>query len=72
MNPDDEIALLKLLERRVRRMFTWTGWEDDVDDEPRRAVLKVMETLNQMDDARKVMRAARRKAKHPNGEAPRG
>lgn len=63
MNPDDEIALLRLLEKRVRRMFTWSGWEENCDAEPAVAVQKVMETLNEMDAARHVMRAARRRRK---------
>lgn len=67
MNPDDEIALLKLLEKRVRRMFTWTGWEDNCDAEPAAAVLKVMKTLDDMDAARKIMRAARKRPARTSG-----
>lgn len=49
-----EIVCLRKLEQRVREMFEFTGWEDDVDDEARVAVLRVQDALDNIEAFKRV------------------
>ena len=52
-----ERTLVFKLEKEVRAMFEWTGWEDGTDDEPRAALLRVRSTLQDIESLRKIMNA---------------
>jgi hypothetical protein len=49
-----EIVCLRKLEERVRQMFEFTGWEDDVDDDARVSVLRVQDALDNLDAFKRV------------------
>jgi hypothetical protein len=49
-----ESALIVELEKKVRAMFEFTGWEDGVDDDARMAVLRVQSLLNDIASIRKI------------------
>lgn len=49
-----ELTLLYLLEEKVRGMFAFTGWEDDVDDDARASVLKVRAVLGDLTAIRRI------------------
>jgi hypothetical protein len=52
---ESEMVLLRLLERRVREMFAFTGWKDDVDDEAKIAVVRVEDALDNLDAVNRVI-----------------
>ena len=47
---------MRLLERRVRAMFRYTGW-DECDDDAARCVRKVEEAIENLDMVRRVLRS---------------
>jgi hypothetical protein len=51
---NDELELLKLLEAKIREMFEFTGWDDDIDPDARLAVDDVSRTLDDIDAYRRV------------------
>jgi hypothetical protein len=56
------------LEKEVRAMFEWTGWEDGTDDEPRAALLRVRSTLQDIESLRKIMNALSAESVTSTGE----
>lgn len=52
---ESEIVLFRLLERRVREMFAYTGWKDDIDDDARVAVVRVEDALDNLDAVKRVI-----------------
>lgn len=58
LDPSLELRLLRVLEKRMRKMFAFTGWEDDVDDEARVTVQKVEQALDDLVAARRILIAA--------------
>jgi len=63
-----ERTLVFKLEKEVRAMFEWTGWEDNVDDEPRMALLRVRSTLQDIESLRKIMNAVSAESVTSTGE----
>jgi hypothetical protein len=53
-NAEAELFILRHLECRVREMFEFTGWEDDVDNDARDAVLAVQTALRDLESVRRV------------------
>lgn len=58
IDPNLELRLLRVLEKRMRKMFEWTEWAQDCDDEPREAIEKVEQALDDLSAARRIIRAA--------------
>lgn len=58
IDPGLELRLLRMLEKRMRKMFEWTEWAQDCDDEPREAIEKVEQALDDLAAARRIIRAA--------------
>lgn len=52
---ESEVVLLRLLEKRVREMFAYTGWKDDVDDEVRVTVTRVEDALDNLEAIKRVV-----------------
>ncbi len=52
---ESEMVLLRLLERRVREMFAYTGWKDDVDDDAKIAMVRVEDALDNLDAVNRVI-----------------
>lgn len=52
---DIELELLRHLERQIRGMFSFTGWDDDCDDGAKNYVRDVESMLDVMDNLRKML-----------------
>lgn len=52
---ESEVVLLRMLEKRVREMFAYTGWKDDVDDEVRVTVTRVEDALDNLEAIKRVV-----------------
>lgn len=52
---ESEMVLLRLLERRVREMFAYSGWKEDVDDDAKVAVIRVEDALDNLDAVKRVI-----------------
>lgn len=50
-----ELVALRQLETAVRRMFTWTGWDEGVDDEARIDVDRVSVRLDEVEKVRSAL-----------------
>lgn len=44
----DELMLLRALEEKARRMFDFTGWADNVDDDAAQAIINVDAVLQDL------------------------
>ena len=58
---------MRLLERRVRAMFRYTGW-DECDDDAARCVRKVEEAIENLDMVRRVLRSGHAEYSSPKEE----
>ena len=60
MLPENELHMLRKLERKVRKMFAFTGWDDDIDGEPAACVHAVEQALDDIESARRLFRDQKR------------
>ena len=51
---ETQLLCLQKLRDRVRDMFEFTAWEDDIDDDARIAVLRVRDALDDLDAFERV------------------
>lgn len=52
---ESEMVLLRLLERRVREMFAYSGWEENTDDDAKMTVIRVQDALDNLDAVKRVI-----------------
>jgi hypothetical protein len=57
-----ELTALEALEKRVRAMFAFSGWEDGVDDDARESVEQVMRCLDDLEAVRRLFNLKREDA----------
>lgn len=53
-----EARLLEQLEQAVRKMFKFTGWDQECDEEPAEAARDVEEALRNIDEFRRIIERA--------------
>lgn len=58
IDPTLELNLLRHLERKMRAMFAFTGWDENIDQDAQRAVNAVELALDDLAAARRIIRAA--------------
>lgn len=54
-----ELAYLRKLEAVVRQMFSYTGWDEDCDDDAAICVRAVEQTLDDWDHAKRLLGAVK-------------
>ena len=59
---DMEVVMLRLLETKVRRMFSFSGWDDGVDEDAAHAVREAIAVLDWIAESRRRLREAARAA----------
>ncbi len=63
---ESEVVLLRLLEKRVREMFAYTGWKDDVDDEVRVVITRVEDALDNLEAIKRVVSGVNAHSANPS------
>lgn len=63
MTPETELHMLRKLERKIRKMFAFTGWADDIDGEPADCVYAVEQALDDIEGARRALHGQKRTGK---------
>jgi len=59
-----ELAYLRILERHVRQMFSYTGWDEDCDEDAAFTVRAVEQTLDDWDHAKRLLGAQSESGEH--------
>lgn len=52
---DVELPLLRELEAKVHNMFGYTGWDQDCDDDARKAVLEAQAILRSIQSLKRLL-----------------